>query len=147
MKNDNLPSFLKNQQRIQPAAPRGLPKPYDSFYRPADGVSIEEWRIMICSIAGSFRVSQGFTKGVTLVQNQVVEVAQNDKSYALFVQVNLTADPAGIDLIAGGQSNLNIVTGISFRFGVSQVLLPGESLYILLASVGPKLVTVTEVTV
>ena len=128
----------------RPAAPRQGGT--DPFSRPAGEVTVEEWRILICSVAGRLRLSQGFSRTANLPATGVaVLLAQNDKSYALFIYARELGNPftfsvGGDPRSATAQSGIEVSTG-SFE----QILLPKEKLYAT-SAVGGVLV-VTEVTV
>jgi hypothetical protein len=110
-------------------------------------VTVEEWRILIAGIAGRLRLSQGFSRQVTIPAGGTpVLLTQNDKSYALFVNgqqfglgfvFSIGGDPRTATLEAG----ITIVSGAEF----DQILLPKERLYA--TSTAGGTIVVTELTV
>jgi len=116
----------------------------DPYARPATEVTVEEWRVLISSVAGPLRVSQGFPRNIPIPAGEVKLVAQNDKSYALFIFAQARVQPAVL-VIAGDPRACNPDNGIRVLSFFEQVLLPKEKLYAFSAA-GVTLV-VTEVTV
>lgn len=117
----------------------------DPFSRPAGEVTVEEWRILIASIAGRFRLSQGFSSVVTIpAGGSPVLLAENNKSYALFVSGRYLA---GVFPFAIGSDprSATAQSGIILTGEFEQVLLPKEKLYA--TSVAGGSLVVTEVTV
>ncbi len=136
MNNQNMPSVIVPARQVS----------VDPFSRPVGEVTVEEWRILICSVAGRLRLSQGFSRSANIPATGVpVLLAQNDKSYALFIYARELGNPftfsvGGDPRSATAQSGIEVSTG-SFE----QILLPKEKLYAT-SAVGGVLV-VTEVTV
>lgn len=125
-----------------PVFPRDVRPTIDPFSRPAEEVTTEEWRILICSLAGRLRVSQGATTTVPIPAASVPTlIATNDKSFALFVSIRQLA---GFSYFIGGDiSSANANSGITVGVGAlaEQVLLPGERLYAASAAGGNLVVT------
>lgn len=121
------------------------PAPYDPYLRPPNDLSVEEWRILIASVAGRLRISQGFTRRVTLAPGQIVQAAANNKSYALFLSIQVVGAPATF-LISSSDSMPDTLS-LPFLNIAEQVMLPSERLYIQQRGVAPIDVTITEVTV
>lgn len=135
---------MKNQQMPAVIVP---PVHIDPFSRPAGEVTVEEWRILIAGIAGRFRLSQGFSRTVNVPAGGApVLVAENSKSYALFVfgQQN---GAAFVLAIGGDARTANLQSGIGIVAGgvFEQILLPKEKIYA--TSTAGGVLTVTEVTV
>lgn len=133
---------MKPQRNPLISVPTGI----DPFARPASDVTIEEWRILISSIAGPLRLSQGASRNVVVPAGGApILVASNDKSYALFVSIR---QAAGFVLALGSDprsANANVGIAVGAGAIVNQVLLPKERIYAT-STAGGTLV-VTEVTV
>lgn len=132
---------MKPQRNPLISVPTGI----DPFARPASDVTVEEWRILISSIAGPLRLSQGASRNVVVPAGGApILVASNDKSYALFVSIR---QAAGFVLALGSDprsANANVGIAVAGAI-VNQVLLPKERIYAT-STAGGTLV-VTEVTV
>lgn len=120
------------------------PLPYDPFLRPADGVSIEEWRLLICSVAGPFRLAQGFSRIFPVTAGGIATLATNTKSYALFVRVR-GGSVAGFAL--SSRDSVPEAGSQVFVGQADQILLPKEQLFIRNLGVATFPFIVTEVTV
>lgn len=119
--------------------------PGDPFARPAGDVTTEEWRILISAIAGRLRLSQGFSREIVVPVATPILLAENSKSYALFVSGRALAVGFGLAL-GGDPRSANAQNGLILSDGsFEQVLLPKEKLYGF-ALAGGTLV-VTQVTV
>lgn len=142
MKNNQMPPVIVPARPSPPPVRQGGTDP---FSRPASEVTVEEWRILICSVAGRLRLSQGFGKNVNVpATGNPILLAQNDKSYALFV----SAQSLGVAFsfsIGGDPRSATAQSGIEVNGSFEQILLPKEKLYAT-SSAGGVLV-VTEVTV
>jgi hypothetical protein len=151
VKNDNMPRVVvpRSHASVSRQAPT-LPATsdhvggYDPYARPAGHVSVEEWRILIASLAGGFRVAQGATREISLAAGVPHLIAANDKSVALFVFGQSRVAPA-IYRIGGDSASTNGTTGIAVLNQFEQVLLPRERLYAF--SVGALTLDVTTLTI
>lgn len=130
----------------QPIAPLvSIPTGIDPFSRPAGEVTVEEWRILIASVAGRLRLSQGFSSVANVpAGGGPVLLAENNKSYALFVSGRFLA---GVFAYAIGSDPRSATagSGIELLTPFEQILLPKEKLYAT-SLLGGTLI-VTEVTV
>lgn len=140
---------MKNNQQMPPVIvpPRPVARQggTDPFSRPAGEVTVEEWRILICSVAGRLRLSQGFGKSVNVpATGNPILLAQNDKSYALFISAQALGGAFTFS-IGGDPRSATAQSGIEVNGSFEQILLPKEKLYAT-SSAGGVLV-VTEVTV
>jgi len=142
MKNPNMPAVvIPLPPRRQEPNTSVLGDPYA---RPAGEVTVAEWRVMICTIAGPKRLSQGFSREIPIPAGEVKLLAQNDKSYALFVFGQARVLPAAF-VIAGDPRATNPDNGIRVLNVFEQVLLPKEKLYGF--SIAGVTLVITEVTV
>jgi hypothetical protein len=140
VKNDNMPRVVvpRSHASVSRQAPT-LPATsdhvggYDPYARPAGHVSVEEWRILIASLAGGFRVAQGATREISLAAG-----------VPLFVFGQSRVAPA-IYRIGGDSASTNGTTGIAVLNQFEQVLLPRERLYAF--SVGALTLDVTTLTI
>jgi hypothetical protein len=135
------------QQQFVPVVSVPSSQYIDPFSRPAGEVTVEEWRILICGIAGRLRLSHGFSRTVIVPAGGTpVLIAQNDKSHALFVN-GRQFGAAFVFAIGGDSRTATFESGIVIQSGSSfeQILLPKERIYAT-STAGGTLV-VTEVTV
>lgn len=116
----------------------------DPYARPAGEVTVNEWRVMIAAVAGPLRISQGASREIAIPAGQVKLLAQNDKSYALFVFGQALALPQAF-VIGGDPRATNPDSGIRVLNIFEQILLPKEKLYGF--STGGVSIVITEVTV
>lgn len=142
MKPTNMPAVLIPPKAYAPVGKTSIVG--DPYARPATEVTVEEWRVMICAIAGPLRLSQGFSREIPIPAGEVKLLAQNDKSYALFVFGQARVLPAAW-VIGGDPRAVTPDTGIRVLNAFEQVLLPKEKLYGF--SVPGVTLVVTEVTV
>jgi len=154
VKNDNMPKVVVPPMQAQRASLPSMPPVMvpsgpmgeggDPYARPASHVTVEEWRILIASLAGGFRIAQGATRSIVLPAGRPHLIASNDKSVALFVFGQSQTAPAIIRL-GGDSSSTNATTGIAALNLFEQVLLPRERLYAF--SAGGVTLDVTELTI
>lgn len=143
--NKNMPPVIvPAEPKIVPA--QALRPTYDPYSRPASDVTVEEWRILICAIAGRLRIAHGRTRLFPMAQNRPVQIASNDKSYALFIQAR-TVEVVGAAYIVGSDSNVSVASGQQFLNTFEQILLPKEKLWALTTTPAGATLSVTEVTV
>jgi len=143
MKNNQMPPVIVPARPSTPVRQGGT----DPFSRPADEVTVEEWRILICSVAGRLRLSQGFGKSVNIAATGTpVLLAQNDKSYALFVSAQSRSPGGAFSFWIGGDPrSATAQSGVEVPGLFEQILLPKEKLYATSSVAG--VLIVTEVTV
>jgi hypothetical protein len=116
------------------------------YGRPADHVTIEEWRMYIATLVGGLRLSQYPGRTVQLVANQPVEIASNTKSQVLYVDVRPLAGVVGNRIVLGGEPSLSFQSSAGFTFSaldsvVNQVILPSERLFAMSQNTLTALVT------
>lgn len=102
--------------------------------RPADEVTVEEWRLYIATVVGRARLAQFGGRQVTLVAGQPTLIAENFKSEVLFVSIEPLVGIFGNTILLAGDPNINASSAPAFRFdtvgaATTQVILSAERLF------------------
>lgn len=135
-------------EKSHPYGGPASPPTYDPFLRPAAGVSIEEWRMLVCAVAGGFRLAQGFTKVLpALAPNESIHVVTNTKSFALFVSIQVRPTVAVAPFALSKNEGAPDVGSLEFSVAANQILLPKERLFMRNTGIVARTWQVTEVTV
>jgi hypothetical protein len=102
--------------------------------RPANEVTVEEWRLYIATVVGRARLAQFGGRQVTLVAGQPTLIAENYKSEVLFVSIEPLTGVLGNTILLGGDPNISASSSPAFQFDTvgattTQVILASERLF------------------